>query len=58
VEINANHLRAVREGVVTGTARPLHVGRTTQVWEIRIENEQGKLVCVSRITLAVVPVAR
>ncbi|GGD51151.1 hotdog fold thioesterase [Pseudoxanthomonas indica] len=58
VEINANHLRAVREGVVTGTARALHVGRTTQVWEIRIENEQGKLVCVSRITLAVVPVAR
>ena len=58
VELNANHLRAVREGVVTGTARPLHVGRTTQVWEIRIENEQGKLVCVSRITLAVVPVAR
>lgn len=58
LEINANHLRAVREGVVTGTARPLHVGRTTQVWEIRIENEQGKLVCVSRITLAVVPVAR
>jgi len=58
LEINANHLRAVREGVVTGTARALHVGRTTQVWEIRIENEQGKLVCVSRITLAVVPVTR
>lgn len=57
LEINANHVRAVREGTVTGTARALHVGRSTQVWEIRIENEAGKLVCVSRITLAVVPVA-
>lgn len=57
LEINANHVRAVREGVVTGTARALHVGRSTQVWEIRIENEAGKLVCVSRITLAVVPAA-
>ena len=56
LEINANHVRAVREGTVTGTARALHVGRTTQLWEIRIENEQGKLVCVSRLTLAVVPV--
>jgi uncharacterized protein (TIGR00369 family) len=56
LEINANHLRAVRSGVVTGTARALHVGRTTQVWEIRIENEAGKLVCVSRITLAVIAV--
>ncbi|MFT4256238.1 MAG: hotdog fold thioesterase [Pseudoxanthomonas sp.] len=57
LEINANHLRAAREGVVTGTARALHVGRSTQVWEIRIENEAGKLVCVSRITLAVVPMS-
>lgn len=56
LEINANHVRAAREGTVTGTARALHVGRTTQLWEIRIENEQGKLVCVSRLTLAVVPV--
>jgi 1,4-dihydroxy-2-naphthoyl-CoA hydrolase len=55
LEINANHVRAAREGEVTGTARPLHVGRTTQVWEIRIENAEGKLCCVSRITLAVVP---
>ena len=54
LEINANHLRAVRSGSVTGTARPLHVGRATQVWEIRIEDEPGRLVCVSRITLAVV----
>ncbi|HEY5972112.1 MAG TPA: hotdog fold thioesterase [Pseudoxanthomonas sp.] len=57
LEINANHLRAVREGTVTGTARAIHVGRSTQVWEIRIENEAGKPVCISRITLAVVPVA-
>ncbi|WP_447896381.1 hotdog fold thioesterase [Stenotrophomonas acidaminiphila] len=55
LEINANHLRAARTGVVTGTARALHVGRTTQVWEIRIENEAGKPVCISRLTLAVVP---
>ena len=55
LEINANHVRAVQSGEVTGTARPLHVGRTTQVWEIRIENDKGALCCVSRITLAVVP---
>lgn len=57
LEINANHLRAARSGTVTGTARALHVGRTTQVWEIRIDNDAGKPVCVSRLTLAVVPVA-
>jgi 1,4-dihydroxy-2-naphthoyl-CoA hydrolase len=55
LDINANHVRAVTEGVVTGTARPLHVGRSTQVWEIRIEDEQNRLVCISRLTLAVVP---
>ena len=55
LEINANHLRGARTGTVTGTAKALHVGRTTQVWEIRIENEQGKPVCISRLTLAVVP---
>ena len=54
IEINANHLAGVREGLVTGTARALHVGRSTQVWEIRIEDERGRLVCVSRLTLAVV----
>lgn len=53
LEINANHIRAVREGFVTGTATPLHIGRTTQVWQIRIEDEQGRLVCISRITMAV-----
>ena len=54
IEINANHLAGVREGTVTGTARPLHVGRSTQVWEIRIEDEHGRLACISRLTLAVV----
>lgn len=54
IEINANHLAAVREGLVTGTARPLHVGGRTQVWEIRIEDDLGRLVCVSRLTLAVI----
>lgn len=53
IEINANHVRAVREGVVTGTASPLHIGRTTQVWQIEIHDEDNRLVCVSRITLAV-----
>lgn len=55
LEINANHLRAVRDGIVTGIARPLHIGRSTQVWEIRIENEAGQLTCISRLTMAIVP---
>lgn len=54
IEINANHLQAVRAGTVTGTARPLHVGRRTQVWEIRIEDEAGRLACIARLTLAVI----
>lgn len=54
LEINANHLKAVRAGRVTGVASALHVGRRTQVWEIRISDEAGALVCVSRLTLAVV----
>jgi 1,4-dihydroxy-2-naphthoyl-CoA hydrolase len=57
LDINANHLRGVSSGTVTGTARPLHIGRSTQVWEIRIEDEAGKLVCISRLTMAVVPAA-
>jgi 1,4-dihydroxy-2-naphthoyl-CoA hydrolase len=55
LDINANHIRAATGGFVTGTARSLHVGRTTQVWEIRIEDERARLVCISRLTLAVVP---
>jgi 1,4-dihydroxy-2-naphthoyl-CoA hydrolase len=53
-EINANHVRSARSGLVTGTVRPLHIGGRTQVWEIRIEDENGKLACISRITIAVV----
>ena len=55
IEINANHLRAKRDGVVTATATPLHVGRRTQVWDVRVADEAGRAVCASRCTLAVVP---
>lgn len=55
LEINANHLRGVRNGHVTGTARALHVGRSTQVWEIRIVDDSDRPVCISRCTIAVVP---
>ncbi|WP_295852566.1 hotdog fold thioesterase [uncultured Xylophilus sp.] len=53
LDINANHLRAATAGWVTGTARPVHIGRTTQVWQIEIADEAGELVCVSRITMAI-----
>lgn len=53
LDINANHVRAVRSGFVKGITRPLHIGKKTHVWEIRIENENGELVCISRITMAV-----
>lgn len=53
LDINANHLRGVRSGWVTGTTRPVHVGRTTQVWQIELRNEAGQLTCTSRITMAV-----
>lgn len=53
LEINANHIRGVKEGYVYGITKPLHIGRKTQIWEIKITNEAGKLVCVSRITMAV-----
>jgi 1,4-dihydroxy-2-naphthoyl-CoA hydrolase len=52
-EINANHVRAVRSGFVVGTARPLHIGRRSHVWEMRIVDEQDRLVCVSRITMSI-----
>lgn len=55
-EINANHVRGVREGVLTGVATLVHKGRTSQVWDIRIFNAQEKLSCISRLTMAVVPV--
>jgi 1,4-dihydroxy-2-naphthoyl-CoA hydrolase len=53
LEINANHLRAVREGIVRGRAEPLHRGRTTQVWQIMIEDEKRRTVCVSRCSISV-----
>jgi 1,4-dihydroxy-2-naphthoyl-CoA hydrolase len=53
-EVSASHLRSVRKGVVTGTARPVHLGRSSQVWRIDILDERGRLVCVSRLTVAVV----
>ncbi len=55
IEINANHMKGVRSGYVTGTAKPLHIGRSTHVWEIRIFTEQQVLSCVSRLTLSVIP---
>jgi len=53
LDINANHVRAARSGVVIGTARPVHVGASTHVWEIRIEDERARLVCIARLTMAV-----
>ncbi|MDX2010835.1 MAG: hotdog fold thioesterase [Myxococcaceae bacterium] len=54
LEINANHLRGKREGVVTATGTPLHLGRATHVWEIRLTDEAGKLICISRCTMALI----
>lgn len=55
LEINANHVRAKSEGLVTATGKPLHQGRKVMVWDIRITDEEDKLICVSRCTVAVVP---
>ena len=52
-EINANHIRGVRNGIVTGIAKPIHMGATSQVWEIKIYDEAEKLVCISRLTVAI-----
>lgn len=53
LEINANHLRPAHDGYVFGTATPIHIGKTTHVWDIKIANEKGDLICISRLTLAV-----
>ena len=53
IEINANHVRGVREGYVTGTTTPLHIGSATHVWDIRITNEKQQLICISRLTVAI-----
>lgn len=55
LEINANHLRSVREGFVTATCTPIHLGSSTHVWDIRINDEKDRLVCVSRLTVAILP---
>lgn len=55
LEVNANHLRGVRSGRVTAVARPVHLGRTTHVWDIRLAGEDGKPSCISRLTMAIVP---
>lgn len=54
LEINANHIKGVRDGFVYGKASPIHVGKKTQVWEIRMTNEEGQITCISRITMAVI----
>ena len=55
LEVNANHLRGVRSGRVSAVARPVHIGRTTHVWDIRLSDDNGKINCISRLTIAVVP---
>ena len=56
LEINANHIRPKKDGKVTATALPIHKGRTTHVWSISIEDEEGKLICTSRCTVAIVDI--
>jgi 1,4-dihydroxy-2-naphthoyl-CoA hydrolase len=53
LEINANHIRSVKQGLVRGVTRPIHIGKKTQVWDIRISTETDELVCISRITMAI-----
>ncbi|GAA6130174.1 hotdog fold thioesterase [Halopseudomonas sabulinigri] len=55
LEVNANHLKAVKSGRVTAIAKPVHLGRTTHVWDIRLSNDAGALTCIARLTMAVVP---
>lgn len=54
LDINANHIKSVKNGFVFGTTHPIHIGKRTHVWEIRIVNEQKELICISRITMAVI----
>jgi 1,4-dihydroxy-2-naphthoyl-CoA hydrolase len=56
LEVNANHIKSVTEGHVTGTAKPVHLGNTTQVWDIMIKNDKGQLTCMSRLTMAVLKI--
>ena len=54
LEINANHIKSARDGFVTGRATPIHLGKKTHVWDIKITNENDQLICVSRLTVAVI----
>jgi 1,4-dihydroxy-2-naphthoyl-CoA hydrolase len=54
LEVNANHLRGVKQGIVTGIAKPVHIGATTQIWDIRIYDEREKIICISRLTVAII----
>lgn len=58
LEVNANHLRALRNGRVTAVCRPVHLGRSSHVWDIRLHGDDGKLSCISRLTVAVVPIGQ
>ena len=55
LEVNANHLKSVSEGFVTAVCRPVHLGRTTHVWDIRLHDDKGRATCISRLTVAIVP---
>ena len=55
LEINANHVRSAKDGLVTGHCTPLHLGKSTHVWDIKIYDENGKLICISRLTVAILP---
>ncbi len=55
LEINANHIRSANKGIVTGISKSVHIGRSTHVWDIRIYDENEKLVCISRLTVAIIP---
>ena len=57
-EVSASHIRSVSSGVVTGVARPIHLGTRSQIWEIKLENDQGKMSCISKLILAVVPLRK
>lgn len=58
LEINANHIRSVREGLVTGIATPIHIGSKTHVWDIRLYDQDQKLTCISRLTVAILPIKK
>ena len=58
LEVNANHLRPIKSGLITGICTPIHIGGKTHVWDIKLYNDKGKITCISRLTIAVVPVIK